>query len=55
LLNYKDAKNICQVKNRRKNNTVDQEDEVGAMRRLDLFLSAQKSLESTDQVQTGSF
>jgi integrase len=36
-------------------NTVDQEDAVGAMKRLDLFLSAQKSSESSDQVQTGSF
>jgi len=36
-------------------NTVDQEDAVGAMKRLDLFLSAQKSLESSDQVQTGTF
>lgn len=35
-------------------NTVDQEDAVGAMKQLDLFLSAQKSSESSDQVQTGS-
>ena len=36
-------------------NTVDQEDAMGAMERLDLFLSAQKSLESSDDIQTGSF
>ena len=36
-------------------NTVDQEDAMGAMKRLDLFLSSQKSLESSDHVQTGSF
>jgi len=36
-------------------NTVDQEDAMGAMKRLDLFLSAQKSLESSDQVQTATF
>lgn len=36
-------------------NTVDQEDAVGAMKRLDLFLSAQKTLESSDDVQTGPF
>ena len=36
-------------------NTVDQEDAVGAMKRLDLFLSSQKSSESSDQVLTGSF
>ncbi len=36
-------------------NTVDQEDAMGAMKRLDLFLSSQKSLESSDQVQTGPF
>jgi len=35
--------------------TVDREDAVDAMKRLDLFLFAQKSLESSDQVQTGSF
>jgi integrase len=35
-------------------NTVDQEDAVGAMKRLDLFLSAQKSSESSDDVQTSS-
>jgi integrase len=36
-------------------NTVDQEDAMGAMKRLDLFLSSQKSSESSDHVQTGSF
>lgn len=35
-------------------NTVDQDDAVDAMKRLDLFLSAQKSSESSDDVQTGS-
>ena len=36
-------------------NTVDQADAVDAMKRLDSFLSAQKSSESSDDVQTGSF
>jgi len=36
-------------------NTVDQEDAVDAMKRLDQFLSSQKSLESSNQFQTGSF
>jgi len=35
-------------------NTVDQADAVDAMKRLDSFLSAQKSLESSDDVQTGT-
>jgi len=35
-------------------NTVDQADAVDAMKRLDSFLSAQKSSESSDDVQTGS-
>ena len=33
-------------------NTVDQDDAVDAMKRLNLFLSAQKSSESSDDVQT---
>jgi len=36
-------------------NTVDQDDAVDGMKRLDSFLSAQKSSESSDDVQTGSF
>jgi integrase len=36
-------------------NTVDQEDATDAMKRLNLFLSEQKSFESSDDVQTGSF
>jgi integrase len=36
-------------------NTVDQADAVDAMKRLDLFLSVQKTSESSDDVQTGSF
>jgi hypothetical protein len=36
-------------------NTVDQEDATDAMKRLNLFLSEQKSFESSDHVQTGSF
>lgn len=35
-------------------NTVDQADAVNAMKRLDSFLSTQKSSESSDDVQTGS-
>jgi integrase len=35
-------------------NTVDQEDAVNAMKRLDLFLSEQKSSESSDIVQTAT-
>ena len=36
-------------------NTVDQADAVDAMKKLDSFLSTQKSSESSDDVQTGSF
>jgi integrase len=35
-------------------NTVDQEDAINAMKKLDLFLSEQKSFESSDHVQTGT-
>jgi integrase len=35
-------------------NTVDREDAIDAMKRLNLFLSEQKSLESSDNVQTGT-
>jgi integrase len=35
-------------------NTVDQEDAIDAMKKLDLFLSEQKSFESSDHVQTGT-
>jgi integrase len=35
-------------------NTVDQEDAVDAMKRLDVFLSAQQSSKSSDDVQTGA-
>ena len=33
-------------------NTVDQEDATDAMKRLNLFLSEQKSFKSSDDVQT---
>jgi integrase len=36
-------------------NTVDQEDATDAMKRLNLFLSEQKSFKSSDDVQTGLF
>jgi hypothetical protein len=36
-------------------NTVDQEDATNAMKRLNLFLSEQKSFKSSDDVQTGLF
>jgi hypothetical protein len=36
-------------------NTMGQEDATGAMKRLDLFLSTQKFLESSDDVQMGLF
>ena len=35
-------------------NTVDQEDAMEAMKRLDLFLAEQKSFKSSDHVQTGT-
>ena len=35
-------------------NTVDREDAIDAMKRLNLFLSEQKSFKSSDDVQTGT-
>jgi hypothetical protein len=36
-------------------NTVDQENATNAMKRLNLFLSEQKSFKSSDYVQTGFY